>query len=309
VSLKQEFTVEPAEDGLRLDKFLVARLPGQSRSQLQKLVTSGLVRVNGKQPTKHHFLSPGDRVVIDQAAALPAAKKGQQLAVDVRVLVEDDDLVVIEKPVGVLVHPVEGHMEWTLVDWLVARAPAAAMVGESRERAGVVHRLDRDVSGVMVLCKSPVAYAAMKQQFQARTVQKEYRAIVHGVPAAASGVIKFRIGRSKTSGGKMAARPEHEAGREAWTEYEVLRAWHGRYAELAVHIKTGRTHQIRVHLAAIDHPVVGDNLYSSKHYRSQKQYPRLFLHSHRLAFAHPKTGEFMEFVSPEPAQFAEFLAA
>lgn len=304
--MNQRWTVDEQHSGWRLDKFLVEQLPDQSRSALQKLIGAGSVTVNDQSAIKHRFLETGDVVKMAAVAPTPVAPTASQP--EIPILFEDDTLLVINKPTGVLVHPVPHRQQWTLVDWLLKHDPSIAGVGEDPQRPGIVHRLDREVSGVLLITKTAEAYQAVKQQFMERSVQKEYRAIVHGVPSAASDVIKFAIAHSTTRHGKMAARPTHEEGRDAWTTYDVLDTKQNRYAMLAVRIKTGRTHQIRVHLAAIDHPVVGDTLYASKHYRSQKNYPRLFLHALRLGLTHPITGERVTFEAPLPEVFQEFLA-
>lgn len=342
-----EFVVksEDVTTPLRLDKFLVRALAaGVSRAQIQHWIKSARVRVNEKIVSKHYQLKKGDVVIVAPPTKTtvtlstePAQKKqnlantevAQQTAAQkqnpadvvgilslptIKILYEDDDIIVLHKPVGVLVHPVASRsvglsaeaLTWTVVDFLLARCPAIEDVGE-QERAGLVHRLDRDVSGVMVAAKTPQSYENLKQQFMARRVRKEYRAIVHGVPAAASNIIKFKIARSKTKTGKMAARPEQAAGKEAWTEYDVLAVRHNRYALLEVCIRTGRTHQIRAHLAAIDHPVVGDQLYFLRRYQSQKKYPRLYLHSFQLGFQHPTTGAAVTFTAPLPPEFTAFM--
>lgn len=300
---KHEWTVEQTQHGQRLDKFLTAQLHDTSRAQIQKWIAQGAVTVNGTAVSKHFAVQEGNVVRVQPVEVAVVTHE----AIEIPVLYEDDDLLVINKPVGVLVHPAEQSNEWTIADFLTKHVPGIGEVGDSPVRPGIVHRLDRGVSGVMVVAKTQPAFDNLKAQFASRQVGKEYRAIVHGIPEKATEVIKFKIARSKTKGGKMAARPEHEDGREAWTEYDVLRTLNQRYAELKVTIKTGRTHQIRAHLAAIDHPVVGDTLYASKHYKSDHQYPRMFLHAERLSVTHPRTRERVEWVAPVPQQFGEMM--
>ena len=222
---------------------------------------------------------------------------------------EDEDVLVLEKPRGLAVHLGNKPDEITLVDFLLKKYPLIKNVGENPIRPGLFHRLDKEVSGVMVVAKNQQAFVGLKEQFMQRLTQKEYRAIVHGILPQKTGVIKFRIAHSKTRGGKMAARPENCKGKEAWTEYEVLKEKNRRYSELKVTIKTGRTHQIRAHLAAIDHPLVGDSLYFSKKYQNKKEYPRLFLHAYRLSFAHPTHGQKMIFQANTPKEFEVFLSS
>lgn len=317
--MSEPVTVRVTEehDHTRLDKFLVAQYPSESRATIQKWIESGCVLVNGTQASKHYSLDVNDVIVIhDRNNTPPQQHKvvpqhqtplqhGPLPPLDI--IYEDDDLLVIHKPIGVLVHADGKTPQHTVVDMVRLHAPAIAAVGDDPIRPGIVHRLDREVSGVMVIAKTMQAFEHLKEQFQHRTVQKEYRAIVHGVPSKGADVLKFKIAHSKRKNGKMAARPEHEEGKEAWTEYHVLQTRNNRYAVLAVIIKTGRTHQIRAHLAAIDHPIVGDTLYESKHYASTRTYPRLFLHAYRLTVRHPQTEQVISFEAPLPQEFEKFL--
>jgi 23S rRNA pseudouridine1911/1915/1917 synthase len=324
-----EVTVTAENEGERLDRFLLIHIPGQSRSQLQKAVVAERVRVNGKAATKHAFLKAGDVVQIDEALLNTAAAEAQApkwweavVTEEPEVLFEDDAIIVINKPANLVAHPADAtDQQPSVAGWLVQRmakqskegmAAAEWIVEWPRDvalRPGIVHRLDKPVTGVLVLAKSPEVAAALKLQFQARTVEKEYRAIVYGVPAQETGDIKFAIARSKTHGGKMAARPEHEEGRDAWTSYDVLQSIHDRYAVLSVRIHTGRTHQIRAHLAAIDHPIIGDTLYASSHYPLYKKSDHLFLHSYRLAFEHPVSRKPVEYIAELPEWFSAFEVA
>ncbi|MFH1425944.1 MAG: RluA family pseudouridine synthase [Candidatus Kerfeldbacteria bacterium] len=307
--MHQEFRIRSEDQDRRIDHFLVGTFPDHSRSQMQKWVKHGLVTVNGKTVSKHHFLDEGDVVVVDvdlEGVAAPSESD----AVDIPILYEDDDIIVINKPNTVLTHPAHDKSEWTVAHFLLKHCPGVEGVGEDPDRPGIVHRLDKKASGVMVAAKNQEAFEKMKEQFMDRRVQKEYRAIVHGVPADETGVVRFKLARSTTKNGKMAARPEHqEEGRDAWTEYDVLETRNKRYALLAVRIKTGRQHQIRAHMAAIGHPIVGDRKYVTKDWATDKEYPRMFLHAYRLAFAHPRTGEPVEFIAPLPEEFNIFLKA
>lgn len=298
--MNKSITVQATDVNERLDKFLVGRLD-LSRSQIAKHIQSGAIMVNGSAVTKHYAVQKGDKIVVNIEE-----EKVEIVPVDIPILHEDDAIVVIDKPVGVLVHPTPNSAEWTLADF--AREHGAEGVGDAPERPGIVHRLDRAVSGVMVIAKTQEAFESLKAQFKARTVRKEYRAIVFGVPVHETDVIKFKIAHSKTQGGKMAARPEDAEGRDAWTEYDVLQNINDRFAELSVRIRTGRTHQIRAHFAAIDHPIVGDHLYASNHYKSKKEYPRLMLHSYELEFAHPESGAQCTFTAPLPQELQSFTA-
>lgn len=298
--MQGRYSVEEVNKGERLDRFLVSQITDKSRSAIQKLITAGGVTVNGEHVTKHHFLEVGDLVEVAEVVEEEVVFD----RLEVPVLFEDEHVIVIEKPVGLLVHPTETSKEWTLAHFLQERIPEIVDVGDSEVRPGIVHRLDRHVSGVLVAAKTDEAFFQLKQQFQERTVEKEYRAIVHGIPSKETDIIKFRIARSTTKKGRMAAKPEHEeVGRDAWTEYDVVDTYDEHYSLLSIKIKTGRTHQIRVHMSAIGHPVVGDVLYSHKEFGDATRFRRIFLHAHALAFEHPATGERMEMESQLPEEF------
>ncbi len=316
MSASQTWTVESEAVGQRLDHFVLAKLGAAvSRSRVQKMIVSGIVLVNDLKATKHHFLKVGDVVGIADDKAFAAIVSPAEMdwsaavAIDIPVLFEDEAVIVIDKPSGVVVHPnATDDMEPSVASWFVAHCGAGVLdePWEHALRPGIVHRLDKPVTGVMVLAKTAEAFQHLKQQFQLRTVEKAYRAVVYGVPSQEAGDIRFVLQRSTMNPGKMAARPEHEEGREAWTEYLVLRSIHDRYAELSVQIHTGRTHQIRAHLAAIDHPVVGDRMYASKKYPVYPKSDALFLHSERLVFDHPLSGERVTFEASLPEHFSLF---
>lgn len=290
------------EAGERIDKFMCGFFPQLSRTKVQARIVAGTVRVNDAVVTKHYFLEEGDVISWES----PVEQDEQEIArphdIAVTVLYEDESIVVIEKPVGLLSHAAERTHEWTLADEMLHRYPEIRGVGDSEERYGIVHRLDRDVSGVMVIARTQEAFESLKSQFQQRSIEKEYRAIVYGVPGRTHDDIRFVIARSTMDPSKMAARPEEAEGKEAWTEYDLMRS-HRNISELRVRIHTGRTHQIRAHLLAIGHPVVGDTVYVSKQFESQKTFSRLFLHAFRLSFEHPNRHERVEFCSEVPKEF------
>lgn len=298
--MSHEFVVKQGESG-RVDRFLATKIADVSRARIQTALKRGNVLVNGETVDKSTKVREGDTVVctlVDETVELAT--------IHIPILHEDDDLLVLEKPVGVIVHPTQTSQEYTVAHFVKDHVPGIEVVGESPERPGIMHRLDRDVSGVMVVAKNQEAYLALKQQFQGRTVEKEYRAIVFGeFERNRGGDIRFAIGRSSKTG-KMSARPEGEDGKDAWTEYEVLDTTR-EMSYLSIRIHTGRTHQIRVHMTAAGHPIAGDTLYTTKEYRNRQQPDRLLLHAHRLAFLHPSTGERVEFTSEVPAQFTRFL--
>lgn len=301
--MNDTFVVTQEENGQRLDHVLTRRYPQFSRSKIQKWITLGQVLVEGKAVAKHSFLVAGKSVVVaasEEVKTTLVRPKGFELSV----LYADDDVLVIEKAAGVLVHPASNTTEWTIANELEYLNPGVIAVGNDNQRHGIVHRLDRDVSGVMVTARTQAAFESLQKQFASRTITKEYRAIVHGTPSKTHDDIRFVIARSATHPSKMAARPEHAEGKDAWTEYELIRSNRG-LSELQVWIHTGRTHQIRAHFLAIGHPIVGDSMYNSSQYDSTKTYPRLFLHSHKLSFTHPTTGEKVAFTSAIPEVFEQ----
>jgi 23S rRNA pseudouridine1911/1915/1917 synthase len=221
------WTIDAGTVKQRLDQFLAARFSDESRSQVQRWIARGVFVVNGKIVAKDYPLKVGD--LVERNAAVNAEQeekvRAAQTPVEIPVLFEDESILVINKPIGVLVHPAPQSDEWTLVDFVRAHCAGIDGVGEDPTRPGIVHRLDRDVSGVMVIAKTVSAWEHLKEQFMQRSITKEYRAIVFGAMSKPTGTITFKIAHSTTRGGKMAAKPDHEVGREAWTEYEVLQAF------------------------------------------------------------------------------------
>ncbi|HVM90697.1 MAG TPA: RluA family pseudouridine synthase [Verrucomicrobiae bacterium] len=303
----QTWLIQPENEGERLDLFLTTILPERTRSNIQKLIQDGRITVNGGEASVHRFLKNGDKIVWDGQERTPKPKVSVKKEIgplpDLRDLIveETPDYLVIDKPAGLMVHPDSEQKEGTLVDLLVAHDPHIAKVGEDPERPGIVHRLDREVSGLMVIAKTHDAYEALKKQFASRTVKKTYLAFCHGSLPEEEGDIKFRIARSTTQP-RMAARPVKEnEGKAAWTHYHVRERFKG--ATLAdVEILSGRTHQIRAHLHAMQCPVIGDQLYSIERTQRNIKAPRLMLQSVSLEFDDPTTGERKKYeLAPDPA--------
>lgn len=317
--------------GSRLDHFLVANNPTVSRSQIQKIIKSEQVTVNGKKAMVHRFLKEKD--VIDWKNEAPPEKtplkekrfgsrskpareraaqnptkvtppKASSLIAEASpiILEETADWMVIDKPVGLLVHADSVHKEATLVDWAIAHDPAIAKVGEDPVRPGIIHRLDREVSGLMIIAKTQAAYESFREQFRDRIVKKTYLALVHGVIEKDEGDIKFRIARSATNA-RMAARPsQEEDGKAAWTHFTVLERFRGATL-VELEILSGRTHQIRAHLHALGRPVIGDTLYTLKKTDRNVKAPRLMLQSIRLRFQDPATHAEKSFTLPAAPAF------
>ena len=290
-------------DQERLDQALVRLSPDRSPGQWQKLIKAGSVLVDGHPATSPHSLvREGSEVRIVEVAPKPAAATPFKPTAPLAIIAETDDWLVLNKPAGLLVHPAPHTDEATLIDALMARYPSIGQVGGEPNRPGIIHRLDRDVSGLMIVAKTERAFEELKRQFQQREIKKKYLALVHGEVVKDTGDIRFKLARSTTKG-RMAARPETDAteGKAAWTHYTVLeRLPHA--SLLAVDIFSGRTHQIRAHLFALGHPVVGDTLYLKRNTDRRHEAPRLMLQSTDLAFIDPITKEPRTFhLDPDPA--------
>ena len=301
MTASEPLPVPAALDGERVDRA-VALFTGWSRNDVQTLVQQGAVLVDGRAVGKSYRLREGELVELlgePETDALPEAEP----EVAVHVVHVDDDVIVVDKPAGLVVHPGAGNANGTLVNGLLASYPEIANVGDP-QRPGIVHRLDRDTSGLLVVARSARAYDSLVVQLSTRTAERRYVALVWGHLASPRGMIDAPIGRSESRRTRMAVR---DAGKPARTEYEVDEAFDEPVTSL-VHCKleTGRTHQIRVHLRAIGHPVVGDGTYGGK--RDSLPLDRPFLHATSLAFEHPGTGERVQFDSPLPAELTSVLA-
>ncbi len=298
-------------DGQRLDTWLTTRLDGFSRARIQQLIKDGFVLVDGKSRKPHHVLQAGSRVEVSIPPPQPTELKPESIPINL--LYEDSDILVLNKPPGLVVHPAPGHASGTLVNALLhhcgdtsgGRSSLGGIGGELRP--GIVHRLDKDTSGVLVVAKNQAALDHLAGQFKRHSVRKEYVALVWGCPHPETGTIESLVGRDPHNRKKMSAKPR--AGRRAVTHYRVLER-HEEASVLKVEIETGRTHQIRVHLAHIGHPVVGDTQYGrarvSKHAIKAS---RQLLHAERLAFAHPRTGKPLEFHAPIPEDMSVVIRA
>ncbi len=314
-SLKVAVAIPPEAAGQRLDLFLATQFGNTSRSSIQRAINGGDITVDGKTVKPSHRLSPGERIT-GQVPAAPVIDAVPE-AIPLAIVYEDDEIIVINKPAGLVTHPGAGVVSGTLANALVYHFNQIAHRVPRRggaSRPGIVHRLDVGTSGLIVVAKTDQAHLRLAEQFEARTVEKSYTALVYGVTKEDAGRIEAPIGRDPRSRVKMAVVPE---GRPALTLYRVVE----RFAEftlLEVEIKTGRTHQIRVHLAHARHPIVGDATYdagrantikSARLRAAMAKLNRPFLHAARLGFTHPASGERMEFVAPLPDELQAFLAA
>jgi 23S rRNA pseudouridine1911/1915/1917 synthase len=276
----------------RLDQYLAGLLAGQSRSQVQRLIAEGHVHHNDGPARAGSRLRAGDRLSWELPAPIPTRLRPE--AMDLRVLYEDDDLLVIDKPAGLVVHPGPGHPSGTLVHGLLGRGPGWSTIGGT-ERPGIVHRLDRDTSGLMVVARNDEAHRELARQLQRRIITRRYRAIVVGEVADPAARIEAPIGRDPKNRQRMAV---VAGGREAVTEFRRL-GLAGGHSLLEVTLGTGRTHQIRVHLAYIHYPVLGDPVYG----RRSPIIPRPALHAEALTLRHPRTGKAMTWQAPPPDDF------
>lgn len=288
----------------RLDKFLKEHYPQYSRSYIQKAIEAGQVLVNNKKIAVHHFLKIGDEVEVK--IELPAellVVPNQEIRIEV--VAEEKDFLVINKPAGLVVHQGEGHKEAdTLANGLLARYSEIGKVGDDPLRPGIVHRLDADASGVMVVARTQDMFDHLKKQFKTHQTEKEYLALVHGQVSPSEGVIEFALEKKGT---KMVARPKGGEGKKAVTEYETvanpeLEEVKGKATLLKIRIHTGRTHQIRVHLFALGYPIVGDRLYGGEAKSQKLEASRLMLHARKIGFRDLE-GKWREFETKVPKEF------
>jgi len=283
---------------LRLDRFLADELPRFSRSRLQQLIRDRFVTLNGEVARPRDLIKAGDRIELVEPP--PEKIDNQPEPIPLDILFEDDDLIVINKPAGLVVHPGVGHPEHTLINALLNHCPTLSGIG-GKERPGIVHRLDKETSGCLVVAKNDETHRALSIQFAERTVEKIYLALVTGKPRRSAGVIEEKIGRHRVHRQRMSVTSER--GRAARTQYRVLRSSEqASLVECKLH--SGRTHQIRVHLHHLGHPLLGDKIYASK---LAKDFPRQMLHAWKLGFRHPQTTEWKNFEAPVPNDFADAI--
>ena len=296
-----ELIASPADSGTRLDRFITAHAAELSRARVQELIDSGLVLVNGQPSKPSQKLRGGERVTVQPEPRAPLKAEAESIPLDV--LYEDGDLIVINKPAGMTVHAGAGNSGGTLVNALLGRGQSLSQGGDAL-RPGIVHRLDKDTSGAIVVAKNDFAHAKLSEAFQARTMQKTYLALVHGKLTGTKGRIELAISRDPNRRIKMTARPAAKSAnpRAARTDWSVLLEF-GAATLVQVQLHTGRTHQIRVHFSALKHPVVGDTLYgaAAQLIVGKTKLPALdrqFLHAARLSFAHPRTEKQITITAP-----------
>ena len=284
--------------GTRLDKYVSEQYPQLSRTQVQKLIGDGYITVNNRDARAGLKLNTGDRLTINIPPPTPRPLLPE--AIPLTIVYEDDDLLVVDKPTGLTVHPAPGHPNHTLVNAILSHLSSLPDIGDSL-RPGIVHRLDKDTSGLMLVARNSTAHLNLATQFKARSVVKAYLALVKGRLTPEDGIIESPIGRDRSHRERMAVVAE-DKGREARTHYHVVK-YIDNYTLLEVRPETGRTHQIRVHLAAIGYPVMGDKVYGMK----SPYLSRQFLHASYLGFHLPSGGEYVEFTSDLPSDLAQAL--
>jgi 23S rRNA pseudouridine1911/1915/1917 synthase len=296
--MAQNITFRVESDGERLDKVVAANAPDLSRAVVQRLIKQGQVTVNGRSSKPSYRVEAGDEVLVQIPATQSPQGLAEQVALDV--IYEDEHLLLVNKPAGLVVHPAYGHESGTLVNALLGHCPQLRDVG-GVERAGIVHRLDKDTSGLIVVAKNEEAHSALQRQFKRRSVKKTYLALVEGHPEPPQGVIDAPIGRDKRQRKRMAI---VRSGRTALTAYRVIEHF-DEHSLVELQPESGRTHQLRVHLAWLGYPVVGDRVYGYRKQRLLKH--RHFLHARQLEFTHPVTGENLSLLAPLPDKLVRLL--
>ena len=292
-----DFSISTKDTGSRLDLFLTAEVSHLSRSRIQSLIKDGHILLNGQPAKPNTKLREGDAIALVEPQAVPSTMEAEEIPL--RILFEDDDLAVLDKPPGIIVHPGAGARGGTVANALLHHFQSLSAIG-GIERPGIVHRLDKDTSGCLVVAKNDLAHQKLSAQFAGREVKKIYLALARGHFKNKAVIVDAPIGRDPKDRKRMAV---VEGGRASKTTFRVLREIEGgSLVECTLH--SGRTHQIRVHLKYLGHPLLGDRLYT----RAASEFPRQMLHASRLGFTHPRTGAWMEFESPIPDDFAQALA-
>ena len=299
--MKQEFYPTDLESDVRIDRYLAKACPELSRSYIQKLLKSGQVLVNGQGIKASYIVVEDDRIELEVPEAVEPEIDAEPMDLDI--LYEDQDLILINKPKGMVVHPAAGHYSHTLVNGLMYHCKDQLSGINGVMRPGIVHRIDMDTTGVLIVCKNDMAHNSIAAQLKEHSITRRYQAIVHGVLKEDEGTVDAPIGRHQTERKKMCI--NYNNGRNAITHYQVLRRFE-QYTYVECRLETGRTHQIRVHMASIHHPLLGDTVYGP----SKCPVPSLIgqtLHAGVLGIIHPRTGVYMEFTAPLPGYFEKLL--
>ncbi len=297
----RDFFVEKEEGGLRIDRYLADNQEDLTRSYIQKLIADGRVLVNEKPVKANYKVNSGDGIKLMLPPPVDLEIKPEDIPLDI--IYEDKDIVVVNKGKGMVVHPAAGHYTNTLVNALLYHCRDELSGINGVMRPGIVHRIDMNTTGVLVVCKNDKAHQAIAEQLKVHSITRKYNAIVYQNFKESQGTVEAPIGRHPIDRKKMAV--NHKNGKHAVTHYKVLENLGSRYAHVECTLETGRTHQIRVHMASIGHPLLGDELYSNN--KSNFSLEGQALHARVLGFIHPSTGEYMEFEAPLPAYYKELL--
>lgn len=298
--MRQSYVVPAEAQGVRIDKFLSEACDGLSRSYLQKLLKSELVEVDKRTVKNSYKLSAGEKIEFEVPEAAEPEIKAEDIPLDI--IYEDSDIILVNKPKGMVVHPAAGHYSQTLVNGLMYHCRDGLSGINGVLRPGIVHRIDMDTTGVLIVCKNDFAHNAIAEQLKVHSITRKYFAIVHGVIQEDEGTVDAPIGRHPVDRKKMSINRKN--GKEAVTHYRVLERFR-QFTYVECQLETGRTHQIRVHMASIGHPLLGDSVYgpSKSPFKLQGQ----TLHAGVLGIVHPRTGKYMEFSAPLPEYFSELL--
>jgi len=299
--LKQEFYPTDMEDHVRIDKYLAEACPDLSRSYIQKLLKSGQVLVNGQGVKASYIVEEEDRIELEVPEAVEPEIDAEPMDLDI--LYEDQDVILINKPKGMVVHPAAGHCSHTLVNGLMYHCKGQLSGINGVMRPGIVHRIDMDTTGVIIACKNDMAHSSIAAQLKEHSITRRYQAIVHGVISEDEGTVDAPIGRHPVERKKMSI--NYQNGKDAVTHYRVLNRFR-QYTHVECRLETGRTHQIRVHMASIRHPLLGDAVYGPAKCPISGLSGQT-LHAGVLGFIHPRTGEYMEFSAPLPEYFDKLL--
>ncbi|QEI40133.1 Ribosomal large subunit pseudouridine synthase D [Dolichospermum sp. UHCC 0315A] len=295
--------IQVTENSDRLDRYLSQELSDLSRSRIQQLIEQGHVQINNLICTSKKInLKTGDLITLEIPVVQPLAIIAENIPLDI--LYEDDELIIINKPAGLVVHPAPGHPDGTLVNAILAHCPNLPGIG-GIQRPGIVHRLDKDTTGAIAIAKTDLAYQHLQAQLQAKTARREYLGLIYGVPKTETGSIDLPIGRNPQDRKRMAIVSIEDGGRNAVTHWRVKERF-GNYTLIHFQLETGRTHQIRVHSAKMGHPLVGDPIYSSGHSLGVNL-PGQALHAWKLQLQHPVSGNLVEVTAPLPRSFATLL--
>lgn len=298
--MRQRFLVSEEQEDVRIDRYLAETCEELSRSYIQKLLKNGDVSVDGKAVKASYKVTPGDTVELEIPDAVEPEIEAEDMELDI--LYEDEDVLLVNKPKGMVVHPAAGHYSGTLVNGLMAHCRNQLSGINGVMRPGIVHRIDMDTTGILIVCKNDFSHNSIAAQLKEHSITRKYRAVVHGVVKEDDGTVDAPIGRHPADRKKMSINEKN--GKHAVTHYHVLKRF-SKYTYIECQLETGRTHQIRVHMASIHHPLLGDTVYGPEKCPFSLQGQTL--HAGVLGFIHPRTGEYMEFTAPLPDYFQQLL--